>query len=80
MCPEKAHMKNQMIVTVIVPVVTALAIKAYLMIKLTDQVSQLSTKISQPGGQQLESPNFPILASTIPGCESDVIEKKRESL
>jgi hypothetical protein len=69
-----------MIVTVIVPVVTALAIQAYLMIKLTDQVSQLSTKISQTGGQQLESPNFPILAPRKPGCESNVIEKKRESL
>lgn len=69
-----------MIVTVIVPVVTALAIQAYLMIKLTDQVSQLSTKISLPGDQQLEGPNFPILAPRKLGCENKVIEKKRESL
>lgn len=80
MNPVKAHMKNQMIVTVIIPVVIALAIQAYMMFKLTDQVSQLSAKISQLNSQQLEGPNFPILTPEKPGCEIDIFEGQRESL
>jgi len=77
---EKAQMKNPMFVTVIIPVVIALAIQACMMFQLTKQVNQLSARISPPGSQKLEKPNFPIFTPAKPGCDSDVFEGQRESL
>jgi hypothetical protein len=73
-------MKIQMIVTVIIPVVIALAIQSYMILKLTDQVSLLTANINLHGSQQLEGPNFPILTPEKRGCESDIFEGQRESL
>ena len=77
---EKTQMKNPMFVTVIIPVVIALAIQAYMMFQLTKQVSQLNALIRPPGSQKLEMPNFPIFTPAKPCCESDVFEGRRESL
>jgi hypothetical protein len=77
---RKAPMKNPMIVTVIVPVVIALASQAYILVQLTAQVSQLSDKMSQPDSQQWVRGNLPILTPAKPSCDRDVFDQRREFL
>jgi hypothetical protein len=50
-----------------------------MVLKLTEQVSQLNTKISQHGSPQWGSPNL-TLAPAKPGGENDTFEGHSESL
>ncbi len=66
--------------TVILPVLIALGLQAYMLFQLNKQVHYLNRQLNQTLSLQSTSPTFSTFTPANPGCENKLFDSRSEAL